>query len=474
MPVEKPTELKINGNRNVTAGGDLKDNVIVTGDGNTITIQAGATATEVVAALRQGGLLPRVTTQLPEAAFVQLLGLVETITLPDVDSWFHCYRACLPVGANLMNSNVPALLLTDLCLHPLTKRWPPLLEFVERLALADAVKGVAPLLRAWVDANADQVMPPVPVVEIERLRTEVRAEQQRSAIDDLSYLQIYLEPDLFNRTQQRKQPLFKVELVLWSAKTGDPLVLQVAEATGQGAGQSGLWRLDDLPLLLDRAFANRDYIALIPNIKRLLLEVVAPADLLCYGFERWQRNQKAEITYGIQHPLVVRLLDRLTIPNPADQALANAFWEEKWRVFDKKIGHNGFDTLPWLAKADLDNCLLTMLDLQNQEEAVCVGMAVALVGDKRDVFDMLRDAGIPVALWLRGERPDHATLSDLKDKIAPLLTDKKLADLRKAVHDVRRSKAAMLDAAFIGNALTLLWDDFTRPPYKYAEQGVFQ
>ena len=343
---------------------------------------------------------------------------------------------------------------------------------MERLALADAAKAVAPLLHVWVDANATQVMPPVPVVEIERLRKELGNEGQRAATDDFSYLQVYLEPDLFNRTQQRKQPLFKVELVLWSARTHTPLVLQVDEVSGKGDGHSGLWRLDELPLLLDSAFANREYVALIPNINRLLIEVVAPAELLCYSFERWQRNQNARITYGIQHPLVVRLQERLTIPNPADQASATAFWEEKWRAFCRKLSNNGCDTLPWLSKDALENCLLTMLDLQNQDEMACVGLAVALVGDKRDVFDMLRDAGIPIALWLRGELSDHTSLSDLRGKIVPLLTGKRLADLRKTIHEVRRSKDALLDAAFIGNALTLLWDDPTRPPYKYAEQGV--
>lgn len=471
--VEKQTVVKIDGNRNVTAGGDIKGNVIVSGDGNRVTIQEGARADEIIDALRQGGLLPRLTTLLPEAAFAQLLALIETITLTDGDGWFRLYRACLPVGANLVNSTIPALLVTDLCLHPLTKRWPPLLEFVERLTLVEESNPLVPILRGWVDANAALVIPPVPPTETDRLRKELQAERtQQTTTDDTAYLQIYLEPDLLNRTQQRKQPLFKAELVLWSAKTDGPFVLQVDEVVGPGAEQGRLWRLDELPLLLDQAFANRDYVALIPNLNHLLIEIVAPSDLLCYGFERWKRNKHAMLTYGIQHPIVVRLQDRLTIPNPADQEIANTFWKEKWAVFGQKLSNNGCDTLPWLQKDALENCLLTMIDLQDQTEVACVGLAVALSDDKREVFAMLRDAGIPIALWLRGERPEQTGLTDLQDKIAPLLNGKKLADLRKAVHAARRSKDALQDAAFIGNSLTLLWDDPTRLPPKYAEQGV--
>ena len=368
-----------------------------------------------------------------------------------------------------MNTTLPALLLTDLCEQPLIKAWPPLLEFIERLGLAAGIQAaLASQLQSWVDANAGLATPPTPVGEIERLRREVRAETAKAAgADATSWLQVYLEPDWLNRTQERKQPLFRVELVLWSPQTNGALVLQSEQVQQETGEAKRLWTLDELPGLLDQVFANRETVSLIPDMRQLIIEVVAPSDVLQYGFERWKRNNTAN-TYGAFHPLVVRLRDRLAIPNPADQKLADDFWHLKWNAFRNGVCHEECEKLAWQAPENLD-----VFELQDDTDLACLGLSSPLVPERREVFDVLRDAGIPIALWLRGRDLVPIEQADLPERIKVLIQGKPLSDLYKKLQEVRRSKAARTDEKHIGNALTLLWDDPNRPPLKYEEQGVF-
>lgn len=92
---------------------------------------------------------------------------------------------------------------------------------------------------------------------------------------------------------------------------------------------------------------------------------------------------------------------------------------------------------------------------------------------KREVLDVLRDAGIPIAIWLRGSDLGQAAPVDWPQRVLALMKGEPLSELRHAIQVVRRSKEAREDEKHIGNALTLLWDEPDRPPLKYAEQGVF-
>jgi len=430
-----------------------------------VTIQQGATADEVVAALRTAGMLDRLTARVPEAPFRHLLDIVGRAPQTEAEGLVRIYHATLPPTAHVRNNPIPSLLLADLCDQPILKAWPPLFEFVERMRLAQGIAlAMSDELRLWVDANAGQVTPPVPAYEIERLRKQLQAEQKPPGAEAPSWLQVYLEPDWLNRTQERKQPLFRVELVLSSPRTNGPLVLEAGQLSGE---TKQLWMLDELPSLLDRAFANPGNVAKIPDLSQLVIEVVAPSDVLLFGFERWKRNNTPN-TYAMFHPLVVRLRDRLTIPNPADQRLAEEYWRQKWNTFHQVLCLHGCEALEWRDQDDLD-----VFELQDDADLACLGLASPLLPDKREVFDVLRDAGIPIAIWLRG--PDLAPMeqANLPERISTLIQGKPLSGLFKAVQELRRSREVRTDAQHIGNALTLLWDDPDRPPLKYEEQGVF-
>ncbi|MCB1968574.1 hypothetical protein [Accumulibacter sp.] len=441
------------------------------GDNANVTINQGASVNEIVDALRMAGILSRLTTRIPEAQFRQLLDIVARVTLPDAGE--HLYRVCrvtLPSTAHLVNAEIPSLLLADMCEQSSSKAWPPLFECIERFAL---VTGIEPALASefqhWVDVSASLATPPSTAGEIENLRREIRAEALRSAdADALSWLQVYLEPDWLNRTQQRKQALFRVELVLWSPRTNGPLVLQSEPADGETGEAKVLWTLDEIPSLLDQVFLRRETIALIPDIiTGLVIEIVAPSDFLVYGFEHWKRKNTTD-TYGSYHPLVVRLRDRLAIPDPADQKRADDYWHFKWNTFRNGVCRLDFAAVQWRPPEDLDT-----FELQDNPDLVCLGLSSPLLPGQREVFDTLRDAGIPIAIWLRGNDLGAEAPADWPQRIAASIRGASLSELREAVKKTRRLKVARKNRSYFSNALTLLWDDPDRPPLKYEAQGVF-
>ena len=415
---------------------------------------------------------PRLTTRVPEEQLRQLLDIIERLRLTDAnDGFFRIYRATLAATTRPLDSNKPSVLVADLCeLSPINgKAWPPLIEFIERLALAEGIEAPLALeLQRWVDASAALVSPATAAGEIKRIRQELQAEKLRLAgPDTLSLLQVYLEPDCLNRTEQRRQPLFMVELVLWSPLTGDALVLESDQVNPSMGGAKRLWTLDDLPSLLDRVLARRETVSLIPEIRRLVIEVVAPSKVLLYGFEGW-RHKNSKTTYGIDFPLVVRLQDRLVIPDLEDQKRADEFWRRKWNIFRNRVCRRRCEELMWQKEEDLD-----VLGLQDEDDLACLGLSSPLLPEKREFFDVLRDAGIPIAIWLRGSDLGPAAPTDWPQRVLKLIQGEPLSDLRHAVQRVRREKEVRTDEKHFGNSLTLLWDEPDRQPPKYGERGVF-
>jgi hypothetical protein len=435
-------------------------------------INQGMSVAEVVEILRSSGVLTVVTTRLPENAFRELLNIVAEVELKDAGE--QLYRACsvtLPPTAHLVNTKVPSVLLANMCEQPLAETWPPLFECIERFAVVEGIpEQLAGKLRQWIEGTASLVAPVVPAKELERLRREISAEATMAAnADAFSWLQVYLEPDPLNRTHERKQPLFRVELVLWSPKTGNaPLVLPTTPDTDASPDGAGQWTLDELPSLLDRVFENRETIALIPQIKRLVIEIVAPSDVLLHGFERWKRGKGAE-TYGTFAPVVVRLRDRLAIPDAAKQKFADEYWRDKWEAFRSRLRDKTCELLPWRDRDHLDT-----FALQDDADVACLGVSSPLLPGSRDVFDTLRDAGIPIALWMRGSDLGPAVPADWPLKISQQLGTKRLCELREVIQQLRRLKEVRTDASHFCNALTLLWDDPDRPPLKYESEGRFR
>ena len=426
---------------------------------------------DIVEALRKAGILSRVTTQIQEEQFRQLLEVVGRVTLRDAGArLYEACRAALSPTAHLVNSDDPYLLLANMCEQQRREAWPPIFECVERFAVVEGIDtALASDLQHWVDDCAALVNPATPPKDVERLRREVRAEAMKLAEADAppSWLQVCLEPDWLNRTQGRKQPLFRVELVLWSPRTKGGLVLP--SAPGQrGTGEATqLWTLDELPFLLDQVFLRSETVSLVPDMTRLVIEVVAPSDLLLYGFERWKRN-KTEFKYGAYYALVVRLRDRLMIPNADDQKRADDYWHKKWNAFRNSVRYKGCEGLEWRAHEDLD-----AFELQDDEDLVCLGLSSPVLPEHREVFDTLRDAGVPIAVWIRGTDLGPCAPADWPQRMTKFVQGEPFSRLCETIKALRRSKEVRSDEAHFCNALTLLWDDPDRSPPKYDAQGVF-
>jgi hypothetical protein len=265
-----------------------------------------------------------------------------------------------------------------------------------------------------------------------------------------------------SRTQRLKQRFFRVELTLCTPRTNGTMRIE----SGHGVESEGqLWTLEELPELLNRTFARDEYVELIPDLDRFVLEIVASADVLSYGFERWQK--KKSMTYGAFCPVVVRLRDRLAIPDAADQKLADQCWKRRWSLFRNQAAAEYCSKLTWRARDDL-----RVGDLLNAKELACLGLTSPLPSDERDTFEVLRDTGIPIAIWLREKDADSPCPANWHKSMLKLIKKRRLAELRQAVQEVRRSRDTEADETHFGNSLTLMWDDPDRPALKYSEEGV--
>jgi hypothetical protein len=406
---------------------------------------------------------PDLPLRLTRAQFEGLHDLLGGLSSPLRELLFNAAVASLPPASTMsMASREPHDLIKALSVLPTSATGWPLFAAVERFALSPKLEvSLVRQLRMWVDKTASELRPPVSAASIAQMRRMLDDEAGVAAQAAVSWLQVFLEPDPANRTLERKQPHFRVELVLWSAKTGGGLVLATPTIdTGR------LWLLDELPDLLDAVLADGETMRQIPNARRLVIEIVAPSETLLYGFERWKYLKKAA-TYGETFPVIVRLSDRHTIPIAIERRRANDLWRDKWQTFRTDLREQGVESLPWFDQEALD-----FADVDDDAQPVCLGIKGPLASEKaREALDALRDAGIPVALWVRGGDVPPEAPADWHQGLVAKMKDERLCDLHNAVLALRKSKK---DPAPLVRALTLLWDDPERPPLKYDDEGVFK
>ena len=120
--------------------------------------------------------------------------------------------------------------------------------------------------------------------------------------------------------------------------------------------------------------------ALIPSTLHLIIEIVAPAEVLLYGFDRWRHRDNTVRTYGTEFPLVVRMWDRLVIPDSTDQKRADSRWHEKWTLFRNSIRAKGSEGLAWRAEHELDIYAL------RDKALACLALSSMVLPGRPEVF----------------------------------------------------------------------------------------
>ncbi|MFN8440846.1 MAG: CHAT domain-containing protein [Caldilineaceae bacterium] len=254
-------------------------------------------------------------------------------------------------------------------------------------------------------------------------------------------LQIELRPDPQSPPGATKQ--FLVRMVLW----------QQGQEQSWYDEQQAL-SLDKIPAVLLRVMADNNH--RLPA--EAAFEFIAPRELFNEKLDEWETSEEYGLICGENYPVVLRSLDRLSSP-PAIRAKLLEKWQDKWESFQIILEDFAAGKFEWYAPdpdfkklgSDLDKKVLTG----------CMGLNAA--PNAPDIFKALIIAGIPVALWPRMGALTMETLESLTTKH---LAMKKLVELPKWLQHVR-AHAAELNAPFV-----LLWDDPTRIPKRYRDEGV--
>ncbi|RSN58025.1 VMAP-C domain-containing protein [Actinomadura sp. WAC 06369] len=313
---------------------------------------------------------------------------------------------------------------------------PPLLNFVERLAV-ESGGPVRNRLLSWVERAAERLG----VAYVIRARRE-RAARVRER--PRMYLVIACRPD---------------------GVTPDEYLISAWLQSEDGHGVT--LRCDDerpmpvteLPALVAALLTEDPQVVNRPPMSELTLEFVLPLNLL--GVQSLDQLRITvdglERRLGIEHPVVVRSLDRIQKPNyhPA--------WRRMWSWL-RENPHHAEVCLMTQPGEYLSESLYSML--LSDPPTVCLALAFPPRADGAGAADELRialQAGAPVIAWCRGGRTPDRYAMEIRELTASgvmALPDSVLKLRREAVASHGRDPGG----EHLGLQLTLLFDDADRFP----------
>jgi hypothetical protein len=181
-----------------------------------------------------------------------------------------------------------------------------------------------------------------------------------------------------------------------------------------------------------------------------------PHRLLAAPVEDWliAHHEPFHRRLGAYYPVVVRSLDRLRTPAlPLRQQ-----WRAKWRWLQEHSMSHPELAVRWVSDEDGDDPQRFYRELGG-DQPVCVAWPGSpppghLAPDS--VLGAAIWAGVPVAIWCRGNGSDH----DNHRQMAELLSATPLPQLPDAVRQLRTSA----DGDECGSHIALVWDDPRRLP----------
>ncbi|MBA9004379.1 VMAP-C domain-containing protein [Thermomonospora cellulosilytica] len=375
-------------------------------------------------------------------------GLSERITGVDSAAVHALYRRAVgPVGPALPGGSGHVRQALDQ-LEDLTTDQngiPPLLSFVEELA-AVAGEPAARRLRAWAAKVAERLG--VDRQDVPRALPPAarRGRSERSR----AYLVIKFQLDALRADRYRP--------TAWLQHEGEPGAMLRCDE--DPLPLTGLPRLVEELLTEDHQVVNRAAVD-------LTVEFFLPRRLLHYPLDEIRITIGGlERRLGIEHPVVVRSLDRL------EHRALHHNWRRKWT---RLVGD----------PADVAVCLVSRPGevtgeafynrLLSDDSALCVALSFPPRSDAAAGADEMWagvQAGTPIVAWPRSPRDPArfaAEIQELVDQGAMYLPETVLALRRSAL---REQTTGAADDDHLGFHLTLLFDDADRIPEPRGRLGA--
>lgn len=303
----------------------------------------------------------------------------------------------------------------------------PLFRFLELLAASATESDSAAVLRQWIDVHLFLV-PPGRRPELTSLRQQLV--NGPTLPDERPSLEIRMEPVDEDR----------FSVLAWISPGGSTTANSCGpEDTVTRAGVR-TW----LGHLLDR------YAGTVLAPKRgARIDFILPTSHLNEAVDGW------EVTYGgdahrlgAQYRVVIRPDTRS--PEGAERL------SHRWKITSRVIAteHRASDVVEWLASTSNAD-LWTRLD---QDRWAWLAITCQMMAQTGAAVSAVVETGTPVALWVRGDRPDTVRQQVLVDVSQARQVD----ELPDSVWAFRKLGWAGSDD--VRRDLVLLWDDPTRPP----------
>ena len=210
-------------------------------------------------------------------------------------------------------------------------------------------------------------------------------------------------------------------------------------------GRTVFWARDELPLEAVRQVVTELLTSRAPG-DSTWVEFALPAEFADLDVDQWQ-SATSRSTIGARFPVVVRGGEE------ADSRTRNNV-SPRWDRLREDMSIPGPNVLILDAPGQLDSL---RYDLRGRKGPACliVDNEASAGYNDRFLFDTVREAGIPVALWWRGDTATARLGGRLRREVA----GRSVAELPEIVTRLRREAATDQSADHIGKYLTLYWDD---------------
>ncbi|WP_250903440.1 trypsin-like peptidase domain-containing protein [Actinomadura sp. NEAU-AAG7] len=304
-----------------------------------------------------------------------------------------------------------------------------------------------------IDEVADSVPAAGRPHPLERLRAEATAFAERPPGPRAARIEIHLSP--------AGHDVRKLLLAIWSHRVGSErcAVLEHCDDTAMPITDVRE-RLATVLVEVMRRLGGDD-----AAIEDLVVEFVMPFELLGGrdghdAVDEWYVGKPYRLL-GVQFPVIVRTCDR-----PYD-ALVHC--RRRWRSLQERP-----PVLRWADCRARDSLEQLYASFQNSEPHAML-MVGYLPGDgrRREVLEAAFDAGLPAAIWRRTPceldgrtcgKDGECAVAAFQKAISDRFSGRSFIELPGLIRTLRaEARAQARDVDHCGKALTVLWDDPTRP-----------
>jgi vWA-MoxR associated protein C-terminal domain/Effector-associated domain 9 len=314
------------------------------------------------------------------------------------------------------------------------------------------LKQMTDLAEVCDQLEAEILKKPEQIFQVVQNEVEIPILDSRQQVQ--SYLMIKVEPAFSGNKKLNKLYFVKAWFIAneqeYTAKSGTGVVLIATAEDEDSIDTEKVFTIAEIERIIPVFIYNSTKYGKLPNTT---IELFLPDELLNESIDNWKMDD-GNLVYSIgsKYKIILRSTDRL----PQKQLRLNgSYWQKKWNNMPKPGARQSTGLL--VAGDSMSRERL----VQELNPSHIMGLTFvenSLQIGKDSPIAVLRDAGAPIAMWLRQPLPnvDQTTIDSLLACC--------LHNLPSVVKQQRLAAITEAPGSHIGHHLALLWDSFDRLP----------